>query len=683
MKRLAALAAFRLSLFFKGRENEAFFRKYSRLISMDVTQEEIDGLPQQPEELFFDKPEAAARYRKLYDICEGDGIALMAVQLSLLLEMESRALAMLQEGGLCSGGLTIESAARVALREEEIIDDIPALRRAFDKVELLLQAQPGVADFLHAPFSPGGRLAAWLAGDDAIDHALQNTCTVFFPDSPRSAICRMEKEIQAAAALIKRCDGFCVAAVRGERTSGRRFFVKETARLLGQELLMVPYRGVSENGRLLAGPWRLVLRELLLTGRTLCVSGIEAAPEGASNYLPAQFQQMEKTLAALGRPVFLTTSESVRVVPFFHAPVIPAAIRPCSMAESAALWDALAAEKLEDSEGFPSRELAAKMTLTAGQISRILDLLALRAPSPPWDVRQIFRLCYQVLDDGRYQNIRFVESQYTWEELRLPAAQKKILTDICNQVERQIEVLDGWGLRRKFPYGRSVSALFSGPPGTGKTMAAQVLAGRLGLELYKIDLSQVVDKYIGETEKRLRQVFDQAEKSNMILFFDEADALLGKRSEVKEAKDKYANTEVAYLLQRMEEYSGVVLMATNLMQNIDSAFVRRFRYHIAFTIPDEKLREQLWRDVLPDSVPQKAIDFAYLARQFEFSGSQIKNIALNACYRAASQGGILLMRHLLESLFLESKKEGKVMLINEFGEYGHLLYDIMQQRSEE
>lgn len=214
-------------------------------------------------------------------------------------------------------------------------------------------------------------------------------------------------------------------------------------------------------------------------------------------------------------------------------------------------------------------------------------------------------------------------------------------------------------------------------------MAAQVLAGRLGLELYKIDLSQVVDKYIGETEKRLRQVFDQAEKSNMILFFDEADAILGKRSEVKEAKDKYANTEVAYLLQRMEEYSGVVLMATNLMQNIDTAFVRRFRYHIAFTIPDEKLRRELWHDVLPDSVPQKGIDFDYMARQFDLSGSQIKNIALNACYRAAAQGGILRMRHLLESLFLESKKEGKVMLVNEFGEYGHLLYEIMEQRSQE
>ncbi len=683
MKRLAALAAFKVSMFFKDRADADFFRRYSRLISADVTEEELSELPESPEELFFDSPVSTARYRKLYDLCGGDPVALTAVQLSLLAEMDGRVLPMLREGGLCTDGLTIEAAARIACRTQESIDNIPALRRAYDRVELLLQAEPGHSNFLRTPFQPDGRLAAWLSGDDDPDHAMKDFCTVVPPDSPEPPFRRMDREIRETADLIRRTGGFCLVPIRGERTSGRRFFARETARLLGRELMLVPYASVSENSRLLAKPWRRVLRELLLTDRLLCLCDLDSPPEGQFDLLPAQLHMMERGLASLGRPVFLTTDEKVRAVPFVQAFVAPVAIRPCSVQESVALWESLSREKLPDVSGFPCAELAAKMTLTAGQISRILDLLAVRQPDGPWDARTIFRLCYQVLDDGRYQNIRFVETSYTWEDLRLPAAQKKTLEDICTQVERQIEVLDGWGLRRKFPYGRSVSALFSGPPGTGKTMAAQVLAGRLGLELYKIDLSQVVDKYIGETEKRLRQVFDQAEKSNMILFFDEADAILGKRSEVKEAKDKYANTEVAYLLQRMEEYSGVVLMATNLMQNIDTAFVRRFRYHIAFTIPDEKLRRELWHDVLPDSVPQKGIDFDYMARQFDLSGSQIKNIALNACYRAAAQGGILRMRHLLESLFLESKKEGKVMLVNEFGEYGHLLYEIMEQRSQE
>ena len=178
------------------------------------------------------------------------------------------------------------------------------------------------------------------------------------------------------------------------------------------------------------------------------------------------------------------------------------------------------------------------MSLTAGQMERIVRLLQCRAPHGPWAERDIFKLCYQVLDDGRYENIRFVDTAYTWEDLQLEPALKAGLQAVCAQVEHQGLVLDEWGLRRRYPYGRCVSVLMSGPPGTGKTMTAQVLASRLGLELYKVDLSQIVDKYIGETEKRLKQVFDQAEKSNMILFFDEADALLGKRSEVKDAKDK-------------------------------------------------------------------------------------------------------------------------------------------------
>ena len=214
------------------------------------------------------------------------------------------------------------------------------------------------------------------------------------------------------------------------------------------------------------------------------------------------------------------------------------------------------------------------------------------------------------------------------------------------------------------------------PPGTGKTMTAQVLASRLGLALYKVDLSQIVDKYIGETEKRLRQVFDQAEKSNLVLFFDEADALLGKRSEVKDAKDKYANTEVAYLLQRMEEYQGVVLMATNQAGSIDAAFARRFRCHLAFTLPDEPLRRKIWTGALA-GIPSEGIQLDYLARQFPLSGAQIKNIVLNAAYQAAADGKVLHMDHLVLAMFEELQKEGNVLLASEFGEYGVMLSDYL------
>ena len=638
MKRLAALAAMKLSLYAKGRVDDAFFARYSRLISPDVTPEELASCPQDPDALFFDAPVSAVRYQKLTELCADDPIALTAIQLSLLIEMDERTLSLLRElFGQTAGALTIEIAARIACPGLESIDSIPRLRRAFERAELLLQASPDAPGFLKAPFACDGRLAAWLTGDDRPDYTLRRFCTLFKPESgPSSSFCRMRGETERAAELLSRGQGLSFLQVAGEKTSGRRFFVRETARLLGHEVLFVPYDAISENGRLLAGPWRRVLRELLLTDRLLCLHSIDREGEDRSRVIPAQLRILERDLAPFGRPVFLTTGENVRVIPFVSCFVHFVPIRPCTPRESEELWRALALDRLASDEGFPARELAGKMNLTAGQIARILDLLARTQPEGPWDAKDIFRLCYQVLDD--------------------------------------------WDLRGKYPYGRCVSALFSGPPGTGKTMAAQVLASRLGLELYKIDLSQVVDKYIGETEKRLREVFDRAEKSNMILFFDEADALLGKRSEVKDAKDKYANTEVAYLLQRMEEYSGVVLMATNLAANIDSAFVRRFRYHVSFTLPDRALRLRLWRAALPDTIPQKGIQFDYLAGRFELPGSQIKNIALNACYRAADDGGVLTMRHLVEAIFLERQKEGKVMLAGEFGEYGPLLYDLLERR---
>ncbi len=673
MKRLAALASFKLSLYLKTRVDSSFFKRYSHIISGDVTEEELLLYPEKPEELFFDVPDIAARYRKIYELCGGEPIALTAVQLYILAEMDGRTLTLLKEGlGLPMECLTIRTAARIALRSDEIIGYMPLLRRAYDRTELLLQASPG--NFADAPFRIDGRFACWLAGDDRPDGAITG-CTVFNPSEDAPHFIRLSNEVEKAAELAG--NGFSFVHISGERMSGRRFFAREVARKLGREMLLVPYSSVSENHSLMAEPWRRVLRELLLTGRLLCLHDIPRPHDKSPDTLPMQMSIIERGLSAFKNPVFLTTDDTIRILPFVECFVQPVHIGACNIPESLKLWRVLAEELGMDPDGLPAEELAAKMTLTTGQIKRILSLMSRQQPEGPWDAKQIFRLCYRVLDDGRYQNIRFVDAHFGWDDLHLEPKQKETLRAICEQVENQGIVLDEWGLRRKFPYGRCVSALFSGPPGTGKSMAAMVLAGTLGLELYRVDLSQIVDKYIGETEKRLKQVFDQAEKSNLVLFFDEGDVLFGKRSEAKDAKDKYANTESAYLLQRMEEYSGVVLMATNLAGNIDSAFTRRFRYHVSFTLPGEEMRRVLWKDVLTEDVPQDGIRFDYLARQFELPGSQIKNIALNACYRAAADGGVVRMKHLVEAVFQERKKEGHVMLVSEFGEYGSLLYDFL------
>ena len=203
--------------------------------------------------------------------------------------------------------------------------------------------------------------------------------------------------------------------------------------------------------------------------------------------------------------------------------------------------------------------------------------------------------------------------------------------------------------------------LFSGPPGTGKTMAAEVIANELQLELYKIDLSQVVSKYIGETEKNLNRIFTAAETANAILFFDEADALFGKRSEVRDAHDRYANIEIGYLLQKMEEYEGISILTTNLRQNLDEAFVRRLAFTVHFPSPDEASRRRIWAGIWPSEMPlSEEVDLDCLARQFKLSGGNIKNIALAAAFLAAEAGSPVTMSHVLQGTKREYQKMGKV-----------------------
>lgn len=211
--------------------------------------------------------------------------------------------------------------------------------------------------------------------------------------------------------------------------------------------------------------------------------------------------------------------------------------------------------------------------------------------------------------------------------------------------------------------------LFTGPPGTGKTMAALVMAKAMKAELYRVDLTRIVSKYIGETEKNLAEVFDRAKLSGAILFFDEADALFGKRSEVKDAHDKYANMETSYLLQKMEEYDGLTILATNFSQNLDDAFMRRIQYIIKFPFPDATQREQLWRSIIPTHIPMEPLDIPFLAKTFELSGGPIKNIVLTAVYLVAQDRTKLSMQHFIEAAIQEYKKTGKLLMKDRLGLY--------------
>jgi AAA+ superfamily predicted ATPase len=254
-----------------------------------------------------------------------------------------------------------------------------------------------------------------------------------------------------------------------------------------------------------------------------------------------------------------------------------------------------------------------------------------------------------------------ITSPFSWNDLVLPASQKEMLHDICLHVHHQEKVFGEWGFNAKVATGQGINALFTGFSGTGKTMAAGILAKALVQDIYKIDLSLVVSKYIGETEKNLSTIFNEVDAGQAILFFDEADALFGKRSNVKDAHDRYANIEVAYLLQKMEEYQGITILATNLRQNMDEAFARRMHYIIEFPLPDRDDRERLWRNAFPAEAPLESLDFPFLARQFSITGANIKNIALAAALRAAEKKERIAMPHVLSAVRREYKKTGSFL----------------------
>lgn len=265
---------------------------------------------------------------------------------------------------------------------------------------------------------------------------------------------------------------------------------------------------------------------------------------------------------------------------------------------------------------------------------------------------------------------RKITPHYTWDDIVLPTDRLEQLKEICNYVKYRSLVYDKWGFDRKLSLGKGLNALFAGPSGTGKTMAAEIIAHELTLDLYKIDLSTVVSKYIGETEKNLAQIFREAETSNAILFFDEADALFGKRSAVKDSHDRYANIETSYLLQKMEEFEGVSILATNLRKNMDGAFVRRMAFTVTFPFPEENNRARIWSGIWPPATPRAPdLDLDFMARQFKLTGGNIKNVALAAAFLAADDDQMVSMAHLIRATKEELHKMGKACVKSDFGPY--------------
>ena len=254
-----------------------------------------------------------------------------------------------------------------------------------------------------------------------------------------------------------------------------------------------------------------------------------------------------------------------------------------------------------------------------------------------------------------------VETTATWEDLILPSKEKFVLHDIAAHVRQRLTVYEKWGFAGRSRRGLGISALFAGTSGTGKTMAAEVLGNELQLDVYRVDLSSVIDKYIGETEKNLKRIFDAAEGGGVILLFDEADALFGKRTEVKDSHDRHANVGVSYLLQRMEAYRGLAVLTTNLKNSLDQAFLRRLRFVIQFPFPDAEQRAEIWRRAFPQQTPTLELDYLKLGK-LSVAGGNIRNIALNSAFIAADHNEPVQMKHILQAAKIEYIKLEKPMM---------------------
>jgi len=440
------------------------------------------------------------------------------------------------------------------------------------------------------------------------------------------------------AATLRNQPPLPVIQLCGNDTLAKRAVASASCASVGLNLHAMPAQILPADARELETLIRLWEREATLTGSALLIE----CDDSDNRFSATRF--MERTAGIL----FLSTRERRRM----HArSSMSFDIKKPTVEEQRALWkDAGVNGQVE--------ALATQFDLSATSIRTVAAQS--RSPAALWDACRA--QARPRLDDLAQR----IESRADWSELVLPAPQLAMLREIATHVRHRVKVYTAWGFAEKGARGLGISALFAGASGTGKTMAAEVLANELRLDLYRIDLSQVVSKYIGETEKNLGRVFDAAEEGSAILLFDEADALFGKRTEVKDSHDRYANIEVSYLLQRMETYRGLAILTTNMQDALDPAFLRRIRFSVQFPFPDAAERGEIWRRIFPAQTPKDGLDVERLAK-LHVAGGNIRNIALNAAFLAANAEEPVRMNHLLRAARAEYAKIEKPLTQAEIG----------------
>jgi ATPase family associated with various cellular activities (AAA) len=481
------------------------------------------------------------------------------------------------------------------------------------------------------------RIRQFLLGDNSLAYRLRSIAQLETPTESTLPLSEAQaRELQTAIAQTHRL------YLQGSPGLGKHRIAGAVAMQLQRPLLTIDLPQLLEDLTLLPQ----ILQEARLWNAVLYLAGADSLDQKPNAKRISQEIQTEPGLILLGGSLAQAPLEGN----WRHF-----VIAPLDRNQRRNYWQqALTRAGIQLSET-EFTTLTDRFNLTPAQIDRTIS------QSEP-TLAALFATARQQSDQTLSRVAQKLSPKYQWADIILPPEPLAQLQEIGNQARLRSLVYEEWGFDRKLSLGKGLNVLFAGPPGTGKTMAAEVIANDLQLDLYKIDLSQVVSKYIGETEKNLDRIFTAARTANGILFFDEADALFGKRSEVKDAHDRYANIEVGYLLQKMEEYEGTAILATNLRQNMDDAFVRRIQVIVEFPFPDKPFRQQIWRVMFPPELPLGAIDFDWLAQEIKLPGGNIKNIALAAAFLAANDGQVVTMAHLSQAAQREYQKLGRSWL---------------------
>jgi SpoVK/Ycf46/Vps4 family AAA+-type ATPase len=415
-----------------------------------------------------------------------------------------------------------------------------------------------------------------------------------------------------------------ICFLHGPYGAGKKTVARSICKELGIALLAVDVAALINRDVEFEDTISRLLREAVLQNSAIYLEHFERLySEDAKNILYKDI--LFDALEDFGGITFIASGEPLELGGEFRKQIFEIKLPVPDYGLCKQIWERSLNGRFSDGD---VSALANKFKFTAGQIKDAISSaqkLAILHEREEISIEDLNNGCRIQSSQKLTALAKRIKPKYRWDDLILPKEKKEQLKEVKNYIKNKGVVYQDWGFDNKLSLGKGLNVLFSGTSGTGKTMAAEVIASELELDLYKIDLSMVVSKYIGETEKNLNRIFKEAEQSNAILFFDEADALFGKRSEVRDSHDRYANIEISYLLQKMEENEGIVILATNLSQNIDDAFLRRMHFNVEFPFPEEEYRYMIWRSLFPKEAPvAEDIDFEFLAKKFKLAGGNIK-----------------------------------------------------------